>query len=108
MIDTYRLNPRDYLTSTACRRNLAGDVCAITRVHAFLEQWGLINYQVDAENRAIPLGPPSTAHFMVLADTPSGLARLDAPRTHQQSVAKPISVAPAPSTTTPATGLRIE
>lgn len=46
MIDTYRLNPNEYLTSTACRRNLAGDVCAIMRVHAFLEQWGLLNYQV--------------------------------------------------------------
>ena len=46
MIDTYRLNPTEYLTSTACRRNLAGDVCAVVRVHAFLEQWGLINYQV--------------------------------------------------------------
>lgn len=47
MIDTYRLNPDEYLTGTACRRNLAGDVCAIMRVHAFLEQWGLINYQVS-------------------------------------------------------------
>lgn len=46
MINTYRLNPSEYLTVTACRRNLAGDVCAIIRVHAFLEQWGLINYQV--------------------------------------------------------------
>lgn len=46
MINTYRLNPSEYLTFTACRRNLAGDVCAIMRVHAFLEQWGLINYQV--------------------------------------------------------------
>lgn len=46
MINTYRLNPEEYLTVTACRRNLAGDVCAIMRVHAFLEQWGLINYQV--------------------------------------------------------------
>jgi len=46
MINTYRLNPAEYLTVTACRRNLAGDVCAIIRVHAFLEQWGLINYQV--------------------------------------------------------------
>lgn len=46
MINTYRLRPRDYLTVTACRRNLAGDVCAIMRVHAFLEQWGLVNYQV--------------------------------------------------------------
>lgn len=48
MINTYRLRPTEYLTLTACRRNLAGDVCAIMRVHAFLEQWGLINYQVCA------------------------------------------------------------
>lgn len=47
MINTYRLRPIEYLTVTACRRNLAGDVCAIMRVHAFLEQWGLINYQVS-------------------------------------------------------------
>lgn len=46
MVNTYRLRPSEYLTVTACRRNLAGDVCAIMRVHAFLEQWGLINYQV--------------------------------------------------------------
>jgi SWI/SNF related-matrix-associated actin-dependent regulator of chromatin subfamily C len=46
MINTYRLNPTEYLTVTACRRNLTGDVCAIIRVHAFLERWGLINYQV--------------------------------------------------------------
>ena len=46
MINCYRLKPEEYLTFTACRRNLAGDVCAILRVHGFLEQWGLINYQV--------------------------------------------------------------
>ena len=51
MINTYRLNPVEYLTVTACRRNLAGDVCAIMRVHAFLEQWGLINYQVRRSHR---------------------------------------------------------
>lgn len=49
MINTYRLNPQEYLTVTACRRNLAGDVCAIMRVHALLEQWGLINYQVSLQ-----------------------------------------------------------
>lgn len=66
MVNTYRLNPAEYLTVTACRRNLAGDVCAIMRVHAFLEQWGLINYQVrrrigrevklctDLDRRSIP------------------------------------------------------
>jgi SWI/SNF related-matrix-associated actin-dependent regulator of chromatin subfamily C len=52
MVDTYRLKPSEYLTATACRRNLTGDVCAILRVHAFLEQWGLINYQVDRDTRA--------------------------------------------------------
>lgn len=44
------------------------------RVHAFLEQWGLINYQVDADSRPTPMGPPPTSHFHVLSDTPSGLA----------------------------------
>lgn len=48
----------------------------VSRVHAFLEQWGLINYQVDAESRPLPMGPPPTPHFNVLADTPSGLAPL--------------------------------
>eukprot|EP00795_Rhopilema_esculentum_P014212 gene14212-5222_t len=76
MIDTYRLNPTEYFTATAARRNLAGDVCAIVRVHAFLEQWGLINYQVDADNRPLPMGPPPTSHFHVLCDTPSGLQPL--------------------------------
>uniref|UniRef100_A0A671ST07 SWI/SNF complex subunit SMARCC1-like n=1 Tax=Sinocyclocheilus anshuiensis TaxID=1608454 RepID=A0A671ST07_9TELE len=76
MIDTYRLNPQEYLTSTSCRRNLTGDVCALIRVHSFLEQWGLINYQVDAESRPLPMGPPPTPHFNVLTDTPSGLVPL--------------------------------
>uniref|UniRef100_A0A671WJX7 SWI/SNF related BAF chromatin remodeling complex subunit C1b n=1 Tax=Sparus aurata TaxID=8175 RepID=A0A671WJX7_SPAAU len=49
---------------------------ASMRVHAFLEQWGLINYQVDAESRPLPMGPPPTPHFNVLADTPTGLAPL--------------------------------
>lgn len=77
MIDTYRLNPTEYLTFTACRRNLAGDVCAIMRIHAFLEQWGLINYQVNPAMRPTPMGPPSTCHFHVLVDTPSGLKPFD-------------------------------
>lgn len=88
MIDTYRLNPTEYLTSTACRRNLAGDVCAIMRVHAFLEQWGLVNYQVDADSRPTPMGPPTTSHFHVLADTPSGLQPLNPPKTPQPSAAQ--------------------
>ncbi|KAK3671587.1 SWI/SNF and RSC complex subunit Ssr2 [Recurvomyces mirabilis] len=73
MVNTYRLNPSEYLTVTACRRNLAGDVCAIMRVHAFLEQWGLINYQIDPDTRPSNIGPPFTGHFRITADTPRGL-----------------------------------
>ncbi|KAF9350397.1 hypothetical protein BGX26_011419 [Mortierella sp. AD094] len=83
MINTYRLNPSEYLTVTACRRNLAGDVCAIIRVHAFLEQWGLINYQVDPDTRPSTVGPSFTGHFRVTADTPKGL------QPFQRSVAAP-------------------
>eukprot|EP00039_Didymoeca_costata_P001077 m.49479 g.49479 ORF g.49479 m.49479 type:complete len:854 (+) comp10616_c0_seq3:92-2653(+) len=73
MIDTYRLSPVEYLTATACRRNLVGDACTIFRVHAFLEQWGLINYQVDFESRPTPMGPPSTSHFVEFVDKPDGI-----------------------------------
>ncbi|GAB1526186.1 SWI/SNF and RSC complex subunit Ssr2 [Rhizoctonia solani] len=73
MVNAYRMRPAEYLTVTACRRNLAGDVCAIMRVHAFLEQWGLINYQVDPETRPSALVPPFTGHFRVTVDTPRGL-----------------------------------
>ncbi|KAH6918151.1 Smarcc1 protein, partial [Coprinopsis sp. MPI-PUGE-AT-0042] len=76
MINTYRLRPTEYLTVTACRRNLAGDVCAIMRVHAFLEQWGLINYQIDPEQRPAALAPPFTGHFRVVLDTPRGMQSL--------------------------------
>ena len=95
MIDTYRLNPTEYLTVTAVRRNIAGDVCAIMRVHAFLEQWGLINYQVDADSRPTPMGPPSTSHFHVLVDTPSGIQPLNPPRAQQSASSQMLNM-PAP------------
>lgn len=43
------MSPHSYLTATACRRHLSGDACAIVRVHAFLEKWGLINFNVQPE-----------------------------------------------------------
>ena len=39
----------------ACRRHLSGDACARVRVHAFLEKWGLINFNVQPELK--PLRP---------------------------------------------------
>lgn len=51
MITLYRETPNDYLNATTCRRHLVGDACAIVRVHAFLEMWGLINFSVDPETK---------------------------------------------------------
>ena len=50
------------------------------RVHAFLEQWGLINYQVDSDCRPTGMGPPPTSHFTVMADTPVGIQPINPPR----------------------------
>lgn len=72
MINAYRLNPSEYLTVTACRRNLVGDAATIMRVHHFLDEWGLINYQVDAEARPASVAPPFTGHWQVKYDVPRG------------------------------------
>lgn len=73
MINAYRLHPTEYLTVTACRRNLVGDACAIMRIHQFLEKWGLVNYQVDAETWPASVSPPFTGHWQVKYDTPRGI-----------------------------------
>ena len=43
----YRENPNAYLPATECRKKLPGDICSIIRLHAFLEHWGLINFNVE-------------------------------------------------------------
>ncbi|KAL1920036.1 uncharacterized protein VTP21DRAFT_1182 [Calcarisporiella thermophila] len=60
MIETYRNDPLQYLTLTTCRKHLQGDLFNISRVHAFLEQWGLINFQAEVEIDS-PL-PKSNSH----------------------------------------------
>lgn len=60
--------------------------CRGYRVHAFLEQWGLINYQVDLDSRPTAMGPPATSHFTLLADTPMGLQPVNPPKTVQVRV----------------------
>ncbi|KAI0792381.1 SWIRM-domain-containing protein [Abortiporus biennis] len=109
MVNTYRLRPSEYLTVTACRRNLAGDVCAIMRVHAFLEQWGLINYQIDPEQRPAALAPPFTGHFRVILDTPRGLQSLHPgtrPNPNTQTKVSANGTQPPPSATPASLELR--
>jgi len=73
IVNTYRMNPSEYLTVTSCRRFLAGDINSIMRIHSFLEQWGLINYQINPETRPSKIGPSFTGHFRITANTPKGL-----------------------------------
>ncbi|KAG1179882.1 hypothetical protein G6F70_000951 [Rhizopus microsporus] len=73
MVNTYRLNPLEYLTVTACRRNMTGDVCAIIRIHGFLEQWGLINYQMDPTAKPTAIGPPFSGQIKIIAEIPKDL-----------------------------------
>eukprot|EP00350_Pseudokeronopsis_sp_OXSARD2_P002553 CAMPEP_0170567850 /NCGR_PEP_ID=MMETSP0211-20121228/80750_1 /TAXON_ID=311385 /ORGANISM="Pseudokeronopsis sp., Strain OXSARD2" /LENGTH=213 /DNA_ID=CAMNT_0010889433 /DNA_START=417 /DNA_END=1061 /DNA_ORIENTATION=- len=47
IIKLYRENPNSYLSAIICRKSLPGDVCSVIRLHAFLEHWGLINFNVD-------------------------------------------------------------
>ncbi|CCH60966.1 hypothetical protein TBLA_0D04700 [Henningerozyma blattae CBS 6284] len=73
IINTYRLSPYEYLTMTAVRRNVAMDVASIVKIHAFLEKWGLINYQIDPRSKPSLIGPSFTGHFQLTLDTPQGL-----------------------------------
>ena len=38
-------------SSLECRKKLPGDICSIIRLHAFLEHWGLINFNVNTHLR---------------------------------------------------------
>ncbi|CAD8167471.1 unnamed protein product [Paramecium octaurelia] len=49
IINLYYNTPNVYLTTTACRRQLAADACTIVRIHGFLNHWGIINSQVDSD-----------------------------------------------------------
>lgn len=90
MINSYRLNPNEFLTLTSCRRNLVGDVGTLMRVHRFLNKWGLINYQVKPQFKPgyaiekLPNGLlvdlPYTGDFHVKFDTPRGLFPFDTSR----------------------------
>lgn len=105
IVSTYRLNPVEYLTVTAVRKNLAGDVATIIRVHQFLEKWGLINYQVDPRSKSSIVGPQYTGHFQITLDTPSGLTPLipegkeveKAPKSEPASAQKEVSRQPSSS-----------
>ncbi|KAG7662156.1 RSC8 [[Candida] subhashii] len=105
IVNTFRLNPKEYLTVTAVRRNLSGDVTNIIRIHQFLEKWGLINYQIDPRTKPSVVGPQYTGHFQITLDTPQGLAPFIPP--NAQIVKKEVEE-PTPSLPSPAPEIKSE
>ncbi|GAV28511.1 hypothetical protein PMKS-001982 [Pichia membranifaciens] len=74
IVNTYRLNPIEYLSITAIRRNIAMDVASLMRIYGFLAKWGLINYQIDPKTKSFSMGPQFTGHFQITLDKPAGFA----------------------------------
>ncbi|CCK69346.1 Swi3p KNAG_0C02350 [Huiozyma naganishii CBS 8797] len=72
MVNSYRLNPNEYFSVTAARRNVSGDAAVLFRVHKFLMKWGLINYQVDAKVLPKNIEPPLTGEYATKHDAPRG------------------------------------
>ena len=62
IVSLYAHNPSVYLSATDCRRKLSGDVCAVLRIHSFLDAFGVINFHLKAECRPV-LGQASVSRW---------------------------------------------
>ena len=73
MVNTFRLAPYEYLTITAVRRNLTLDVASVMKIHSLLENWGLINYQVDPRAKQTLRGKKYFGNYKTVLDVPESL-----------------------------------
>ena len=96
IVTAYRANPRVYLTITACRRQIAADAGALTRIHLFLQHEGLINYHVDPGSQPL-MGSTSKEKLSYPIYTHSTLQynHSQQPRAHQPHSS---TLTPIPST----------
>eukprot|EP00960_Hanusia_phi_P039667 753975-Hanusia_phi.AAC.3 len=97
IINLYRESPSKYITATECRRHLAIDVCAVMRLHAFLEHWGLINYNISVNDRPVAVGPMDTSGHPILIAMPDGSL---VPKEKMDSSSQGLPNAPAPQLST--------
>lgn len=71
-------------------------MCAVLRVHKFLERWGLINFNIDPDSRPALPGPPSTSHFPVVT-TAGAVVQAPSDKLLQLATSGSHGAAPAPS-----------
>lgn len=78
-VNTWRKTPHRYVTVSSSRGKLVGDICAILRVHKFLEHWGLINHEVSQETLPLPIlssPPPAVPAFENLREMQRGYRKV--------------------------------
>ena len=70
IVNLYSLNPFVYLSATECRKKIAGDVCIILKIHSFLDNFSLINFNVKPDCRPTLPSTSFSTNFTV-TPTPS-------------------------------------
>jgi SWIRM domain len=90
IIKLYRESPNAYLSATVCRKNLPGDVCSIIRLHAFLEHWGLINFNVEPHLRPtkFQLGPSGNLNPQLIDLAAKGYIKISEAEALQKQFSK--------------------
>ena len=58
MVESYRSNPKRYLSFIACRRVLRGDVSCLLKIFKFLGRVGVINYGLSPDGNYTFQGLP--------------------------------------------------
>jgi SWI/SNF related-matrix-associated actin-dependent regulator of chromatin subfamily C len=101
----YRKDPSNYITVTACRRHLSGDVTSIMKIHAFLEHWGLIHYSqvrriAPPKSEKLNLQPSSTPSALQISG-PKPAINLFLHPTAQATNEKPTTYSPSSNSSVP-------
>lgn len=66
----YQQNTANYISATDVRKQIAGDVCIVLRIHEFLDAFSVINYSISSDKRPsyAPFVPLTSASFSFLRD----------------------------------------
>ncbi|GAB4845776.1 hypothetical protein Ancab_039185 [Ancistrocladus abbreviatus] len=94
IISKYREDPSRRLTFTEVRKSLVGDVCLLKKVFDFLENWGLINFNVAAEEgKGKLVAEGESLRVKVEEGAPNGVRVVAIPNSLKPLVAPPPVVA---------------
>lgn len=88
IVTLYWTNPKNYLTQTACRTAIRGDVNAVMRVHAFLEHQGVINFNYKPSCMNLNSIIKDQFHYLSFAKQDTRVEKTLAPKTVDRASAE--------------------